>query len=69
MSVLIERDSSDLGKPGRVYVTGPHFGRAVYSSTREREQATRYEREDAERLLAEGKWRNLHPRLIELGAQ
>ena len=64
MAVLIVRDSSDVGKPGRVYVTGPHFGRGVYSSTRDREQATRFEPDEAKRLLAEGKWAHSRPQLV-----
>jgi hypothetical protein len=64
--VLIERDSSDVGKPGRVYVTGPHFGRGVYSSTRDRSEASRFTRAEVDRLFALGKWRHLRARLIEV---
>lgn len=64
---LIERDSSDPDSPGRVYVTGPHFGDtddSVFSSTQERAKATRYERAHAERLLRKRKWRGLDPVIV-----
>lgn len=65
--VLITRFSAEESQRGqRVYVTGPHFGFDIYSSTFHREQASRFPRFEAERLLAEGKWRNLTPQIEEL---
>lgn len=63
--VLITRESAEVGKPGRVYVTGPHFGYDTFSSTRLRTEATRFDRAEAERYLALGKWRMHSPRIEE----
>lgn len=35
----------------RVYVTGPHFGSDVFSSTADPAKASRYTQEEAERIL------------------
>ena len=56
MSVLITR--FDYDKDGRVFVTGPWFGQDVYSHTTDRDKASRFERSEAERLVAEGHWRD-----------
>lgn len=64
-SVLITRNSADHSTRGqRVYVTGPHFGIDVYSSTFNRAEATRYDRAEAEKLVA-SKWQNLIAQIEE----
>ena len=65
--VLIERDSADASARGtRVFVTGPHFGGDIYSSTTNRDAASRFDRRTAERMLAVGKWRELRPVIVEV---
>lgn len=65
--VVITREQSGSvnGKPltGRVFVTGPHFSRDIYSSTVEPAEATVFSRAHAERLLAQGAWRTSAPRI------
>lgn len=65
--VIISRESAETvgGVPqtGRVYITGPHFNEGIYSSTREIARASTFERDEAERLLREGKWSRLNPRI------
>jgi hypothetical protein len=63
--VVITRKGFDAGvnTDKRVYVTGPYFG--VYSSTPHLEEASRFSREEAERLLAERTWRHLDWRIEE----
>lgn len=60
-TVVITRDTrgetvNGKPRPSRVFITGPHFGMDVFSSTEDPAEASRYSREEAERLLAEGKW-------------
>jgi hypothetical protein len=50
-------------RPERVYITGPHFGTDVYSSTEARENASPFRREEAERLLADGYWQHHLPEI------
>jgi hypothetical protein len=68
--VVITRDSNEtvngVRREGRVFITGPHFGGDIYSSTTDRTQASRFERREAERLLALGKWRGNDPRIEEV---
>jgi hypothetical protein len=66
--VVITRDVSNetvggVRREGRAFITGPHFGGDIYSSTTDRAQASRFERHEAERLLALGKWRGNDPRI------
>ena len=63
-TVLIARDSVERNRPGRVYVTGPHIGE-TFSSTRNRAEASRFTRAEAERLLRLRKWFNDNP-MIEV---
>lgn len=63
-TVLIRRASSDPATPGDVYVTGPHFGADVYSSTRLVSEASRFEEEAANNLIATGHWRTSSPHLV-----
>jgi hypothetical protein len=53
-------------RPFRVYITGPHFGTDVYSSTDDRDRATVFSRRDAERLIARGMWHTRAPRIETL---
>jgi hypothetical protein len=50
-------------RPARVFITGPHFGRDVFSSTEDREKASRFTRTEAERLLRSGKWARHSPEI------
>lgn len=62
--VQITRKGTDLGVniDRRVYVTGPHFGAGVFSSTDDpADPETLFTPTDATRLLLEGKWRGLDP--------
>lgn len=67
-SFLIERDASgtvnSVEQTGRVYVTGPHFSRDIFSSTRDRAKATRYSEDEAKRLVTT-KWRHLNPVAVQ----
>jgi hypothetical protein len=48
----------------RVYVTGPHFSRDIYSSTLDpNDGETLFDRSEAERLLALGHWSYLAPEI------
>jgi hypothetical protein len=63
--VYITRDEPvcGYGTPRRVFVTGPHFGQAIYSRTTQRAEATVFSRTEAERLLAEGEWSWRRPKI------
>lgn len=65
--VIITRQANDtvngVRRIGRVFITGPHFGRDIYSSTEDPSKASCFERGEAERLLALGKWRGSAPRI------
>ena len=73
--VIISRESADYTRQPdgslvkkydcRVYVTGPHFGGDIFSSTLFRAEASRFTREQAEEYIREGKWRSLRPELEE----
>ena len=64
--VLITREQNGsvngVRLTGRCYVTGPHFGANVYSSTEDRSAASIYTRLFAERMVRE-KWRGLDARI------
>jgi hypothetical protein len=70
--VLISRDNADAKPRRRVFVTGPHFGRDIYSSVETRNEAVSesseglFKRSEAERLIAAGKWRGRRPEIVEL---
>jgi len=70
---IITRESSAVASsnpakilaPGRVYVTGPHFGRDVFSSSDTIDGADRYTRADAEKYVRERtSWKN--PRIEQV---
>lgn len=61
--VIIERDNSDLGASGRVFVTGPHFGADIFSSTEDEDEASVFYHHEAKAMLAMGKWHWLHPEI------
>lgn len=61
--VIIERDSAETGKPGRVFVTGPHFNANIYSSTRDEDEASTFDYYMAKAMLAQGKWHHLNPEI------
>jgi hypothetical protein len=65
--VVITRQGTDLGKNDRtrVYVTGPfnYGGPTIYSSTLDRDEASRFDADEAERLLADGFWSDNEPRI------
>jgi hypothetical protein len=48
-------------RPARVYITGPHFGTDIFSSTDDPKEASRYTRAEAERLVS--KWRHHTPQI------
>jgi hypothetical protein len=75
--VVITRDTRGEtvnGKPRapRVYITGPHFSEgvgpyhdgAVFSSTEKREEASTFDREIAEGMIARGKWAHHFPEIV-----
>jgi hypothetical protein len=66
--VVITRKGTDIGKNihKRVYVTGPHFDRDVFSSTEDPAEASTFYRHEAEALLALGKWSYLDPQIESL---
>lgn len=48
----------------RVYVTGPHFGRDVFSSTLDKDDPEAlFEEREAKALIGLGKWRYLRPEI------
>lgn len=57
-------DDSGVRRPGRVYVTGPHFGDDIYSSTTDQDGASRFPLVVAQRLV-DTKWRGLRPKVEE----
>jgi hypothetical protein len=63
--VFIQRRSADHSTWGHpVYVTGPHFGSDIYSSTEDPNKASVFTRTEAQRLIAK-KWRGLLPELVD----
>ena len=64
-----EQSGSVNGAPrtGRTFVTGPYFGQSIYSSTGDIAEASRYSREEAERLVAVH-WRHLRPEIESVDA-
>ena len=62
--VVITRDDNSIPQQAqRVYITGPHFGEGIYSSTTDPAKASTFSREKAEELIAEGKWRGCNPEI------
>jgi hypothetical protein len=67
--VRITRRGSDIGTNDnrRVYVTGPHFGADIFSSTDDpNEPDALFDRAEAEAYVREGKWRHLDPAIEPL---
>jgi len=61
--VIISRDASGdtiggVEQTGRVYITGPHFGADVFSSTRDPRAASTFSPEEAMELCRTRHWRN-----------
>ena len=65
-----EQRGSTNGVPltGRVYVTGPHFGGDVFSSTTGPAEASRFSRVDAESMIRRGKWKGMAARIEDVAA-
>lgn len=64
--VHITRNGTDVGKnlDRRVYITGPHFGAGVFSSTDDpADPETFFTPEDAARYIRQGKWSHNDPRI------
>lgn len=65
---VIRRASAEPSDPGDVYVAGPLFGSpretGIYSSTSKADEASRFTANEANDLIARGKWRHRSPRVI-----
>ena len=55
---VISRDSCDEKPSRRVWVTGPHFGTDVYSSTEDPAEASEFTVDEAMSLVERKSWRN-----------